>query len=392
MAFVSFAQNYEDVMLWRALAHVGRGFYVDVGAFSPDVDSVTRAFYERGWRGVNIEPMPERLAELEAKRPGDLNLGVAASDGEGTARLHIIGDSGLTTVDPALAELHRAQGWAVSVIDVPRRRLTELLDAHLAPDQTIHFLKIDVEGHETAVVRGLDLARYRPWLIVIETTRPNSPEETSRDWEGLLIAAGYRRVYWDGLNRFYLAGEHAALAAAFSAPPNVFDDFVKHDGQVDALERLLADERATSRDAAARLKQLERQIDELRAQLAQQTSPPGAGTAPPMRRPAWEKLLFRKSGRPTKMLRRLLFHTSGKPRGSFRWVIFHANGRPRRPFQRWLASEEYQGLPGAWVGSPGSGASWEPDASPGSAPHLSPAAALLSRRIAARRAIAPTEG
>ena len=68
MRFVSYAQNWEDVMLWRALGHVGQGFYVDVGAFSPDEHSVTRAFYDLGWSGINIEPNPQRIAELKAKR------------------------------------------------------------------------------------------------------------------------------------------------------------------------------------------------------------------------------------------------------------------------------------------------------------------------------------
>ena len=56
MAFVSHAQNYEDVMLWRALRQVADGFFIDIGAQSADLDSVTRAFSERGWRGLNVEP------------------------------------------------------------------------------------------------------------------------------------------------------------------------------------------------------------------------------------------------------------------------------------------------------------------------------------------------
>jgi hypothetical protein len=47
MTFISYAQNYEDVVLHRALSDVQRGFYVDVGAQDPIADSVTRAFYER---------------------------------------------------------------------------------------------------------------------------------------------------------------------------------------------------------------------------------------------------------------------------------------------------------------------------------------------------------
>jgi hypothetical protein len=30
--FISYAQNYEDVMLFRALKNINQGFYVDVGA------------------------------------------------------------------------------------------------------------------------------------------------------------------------------------------------------------------------------------------------------------------------------------------------------------------------------------------------------------------------
>jgi hypothetical protein len=52
---ISYAQNFEDVMLERALAEIENGFYVDVGAWHPDLDSVTRHFFGRGWRGVNIE-------------------------------------------------------------------------------------------------------------------------------------------------------------------------------------------------------------------------------------------------------------------------------------------------------------------------------------------------
>src|SRR5215470_12416094 len=58
MSFISYAQNYEDVMLWRALKHIDQGFYIDVGANDPDIDSVTKAFYERGWRGINVERRP----------------------------------------------------------------------------------------------------------------------------------------------------------------------------------------------------------------------------------------------------------------------------------------------------------------------------------------------
>ena len=94
MTFVSYAQNFEDVILWRALAPFGPGFYIDVGAAEPVADSVTAAFYERGWRGINIEPMSAPFERLRAARPEDTNLQVAIEDRVGEARYFSVGRIG----------------------------------------------------------------------------------------------------------------------------------------------------------------------------------------------------------------------------------------------------------------------------------------------------------
>jgi hypothetical protein len=69
--FVSYSQNFEDVMLWRALRHVPRGLYIDLGAQDPLVDSVSLAFHQRGWTGVHVEPTPHYARLLRQQRPGD---------------------------------------------------------------------------------------------------------------------------------------------------------------------------------------------------------------------------------------------------------------------------------------------------------------------------------
>jgi peptide methionine sulfoxide reductase MsrB len=70
-ALVSYAQNCEDVMLHRALRPVQQGFYVDVGANDPVCHSITKAFYECGWRGINIEPVQSWFGKIEADRSRD---------------------------------------------------------------------------------------------------------------------------------------------------------------------------------------------------------------------------------------------------------------------------------------------------------------------------------
>ena len=97
MSFVSYAQNYEDVMLARAFAGVERGFYVDVGAQDPRFDSVTKAFYDLGWHGINLEPVEHWHRKLVEERPRDTNLCLAAGDHAGAIEFHETDESGLST-------------------------------------------------------------------------------------------------------------------------------------------------------------------------------------------------------------------------------------------------------------------------------------------------------
>ncbi len=226
MTFQSYAQNFEDVMLWRALGHIDGGFYIDVGAQDPVLDSVTCAFYERGWRGINIEPVPEYYAALVAARPEDVNLQVVAVDAPGSVTLYSIPDTGLSTLDPTIAAMHAARGWKVQRLIVEQLTLAEICRQHAPSD--IHFLKIDVEGVERETLAGADWHAHRPWIVLVEATLPNSPEENWGPWEPILTGAGYRFVWFDGLNRFYVARERASeLERHFRVPPNTFDRFQK---------------------------------------------------------------------------------------------------------------------------------------------------------------------
>jgi FkbM family methyltransferase len=223
--FTSFAQNYEDVILWRALKHIKKGFYVDCGAYSPSCHSVTRAFYERGWRGINIEPVPHLLHDFEDQRPDDINLNIAVSDHSNGATFYEILDTGLSTFSAESAQLHIEAGFVARSIDVRTASLSEILAQH--PQEAIHFLKVDVEGAERLVLGGLDLKSFRPWIILVEAVRPQTQEPSHLEWEPILQSQGYNFAYFDGLNRFYVAQEHLELRAALALPPNIFDNFVQ---------------------------------------------------------------------------------------------------------------------------------------------------------------------
>ncbi|KAA6482866.1 FkbM family methyltransferase [Agrobacterium sp. ICMP 7243] len=222
---ISYAQNFEDVVLWRALGHIEHGFYIDVGACSPDDMSVTKLFSERGWRGINVEPNPIHYAALKSRRFRDINLPIALGSYEGRTEIHLFGDTGLSTLDESVAQAHR-ENWQETTQVVELRRLADVWREHVPRDQPVHFLKVDVEGFEREVLLGCDWAVNRPWVVVVEATAPLSTEPRHATWESILVDSDYKFVYFDGLNRFYVAREHAELEAAFFAPPNVFDDYI----------------------------------------------------------------------------------------------------------------------------------------------------------------------
>jgi len=255
-------------MLWRALKHVETGFYIDVGAAHPDEYSVTRAFYDHGWHGINVEPTRAYYQRLAGARPRDINLNMALAAQEGMLRFFDVKGTGLSTLDQCIAEEHRDAGWTVEECAVQACTLIRLVHEHVTGE--VHFLKIDVEGAEANVLAGADFSVFRPWIIVVEATRPLTAVENHPNWEALLTTTGYRFVYFDGLNRFYIAEERwDDLSPAFAVPPNVFDDFIRAadselftritaaEGHANRVEARAAEADARATEAEARAERAE---------------------------------------------------------------------------------------------------------------------------------------
>lgn len=220
---ISYSLNFEDVILMRALGSNRNGFYIDVGASWPDVHSVTKAFYDIGWRGINVEPLPEPYGRLVTDRNRDVNVRCALGDSLGSTQIWVPEIDGWATVRPDIIENLKADGHRGNYHEVPLRTLRDICEQYA--EDVIHFLKIDVEGYEREVLRGADFHKFRPWVVLVEANYPGTPREVYEAWENLLLEVDYRLAYADGLNRFYVACEKSELMPAFRYPPNVFDNF-----------------------------------------------------------------------------------------------------------------------------------------------------------------------
>lgn len=220
---ISYAQNFEDVVLARAFAGQNTGFYVDVGACDPLLRSVTKHFYDEGWRGVNVEPTTRFHSALLKQRGRDVNLRVAVGSGRDTLTFYEFDAEGISTLNQEFAAHFERKGFRCTKRSVSVLPLREICEAHCSGP--IDFMKVDVEGWEQQVLEGGDWRRFRPRVLLVEATLPNSREERWQEWEPFLLRQEYLFAYFDGLNRFYVSREEEGLLRHFAIPPNIHDEF-----------------------------------------------------------------------------------------------------------------------------------------------------------------------
>ncbi len=202
-----YAQEGEDMILLRFFEQrcQENGFFVDVGAHHPMRFSNTFLFYQRGWRGINIEPTPGSKTLFEGSRPEDIALECAVGKPE-TLVFHIFNEGALNTFSVARAEkicANMPQYQIVQRIPIEKVPLAFILDTYLAPDKTIDFLTIDAEDADLEVTQSNNWEKYRPTVVLIENheykgAKGQVPIRAFMDSQGYRLA--FRTVSTD----FYL--------------------------------------------------------------------------------------------------------------------------------------------------------------------------------------------
>lgn len=169
-AVKSYSQEGEDMILSRVFGDKKSGFYVDVGAHHPRRFSNTYIFYQRGWRGINIEPNPDMFKVFESERGRDKNLQMGVSEVEGVLTYHLFDEPALNSFDSQIVKerLSTTSYKVVGTKEVKVDRLENILREHVPGGQVIDFLTIDVEGLDFSVLKSNDWNCYRPKLVLVE--------------------------------------------------------------------------------------------------------------------------------------------------------------------------------------------------------------------------------
>jgi FkbM family methyltransferase len=195
-----FPHRLEDRLRQEFFGDQRNGYFVDVGANDPRQDSQTWQFEQLGWDGILIEPQADLAERLRHARRAKV-YAVACSSPKNSGKSMALNIAGIhTSLDPNFF-----------VYGMKRRGTSEVslctLDEILVDagaKAPIDFVSIDVESHEIEVLRGFDLERWRPKLILIEDLAYNLRIHR------YLTRRGYKWVRRTGINGWYMP-EHSAM-------------------------------------------------------------------------------------------------------------------------------------------------------------------------------------
>jgi FkbM family methyltransferase len=146
------------------------GFYVDIGAHHPVRHSNTYYFYQRGWRGINIDAMPGSMEAFDRLRPEDINLEVGIAQARAALTYYRFREPAVNAFSLSqerIAELSASFGF-LEKLEIQAVPLVDILREHLPRDRHIDFLSIDVEGLDLEVLSSNDWQAYRPTIVLAE--------------------------------------------------------------------------------------------------------------------------------------------------------------------------------------------------------------------------------
>lgn len=174
-SYKSFSQENEDLFLASLFPSEYNGFYVDIGAHHPTRFSNTALFYEKGWRGINVEANGDIFPEFERERIYDLNLPFLVSDKCRKTIFYEFDDPALNTAIKRRSDfLKKSTRYKLLRRSIKKSvSLKNLFKKYLPKNQKIDFLNVDTEGNELEVLKGNNWFAFRPVFLLVEILEDN---------------------------------------------------------------------------------------------------------------------------------------------------------------------------------------------------------------------------
>jgi FkbM family methyltransferase len=197
-----YSQHGEDILLDHIFQGCTKGLFVEVGCIDGVRFSNTLTFEERGWKGLCVEAHVGFVEALRRNRPGSIVEHCAAGDtDEEEVTFYANFRGSLSSLDRTQEGRFRAFGryfGGFTEQKVRKRRLDTVLAGHGM--ERFDLLSLDIEGSEEEAIRGFDLERHRPRVMVIEVDGKRQEAALDR----LILRHGYHKWIRLGSNLFYM--------------------------------------------------------------------------------------------------------------------------------------------------------------------------------------------
>lgn len=189
---MSYAQARQDEWLIQQFPQGFQGFACDCGSYDGVTRSNTLLLEDHRWTVLCVEANPQLAPFLKKNRPF-VQMCAVGSEPRDAATFHVHNDN--PEAHSALKPItnhpvwHPEKGARWSKVEVPVRTLNDLLAQAEFP--RLDALCIDVEGGELDALQGIDLDKWTPHAILVESWEPGK-------CDAHLAPYGYKRV-WRGL-------------------------------------------------------------------------------------------------------------------------------------------------------------------------------------------------
>ena len=158
-----------DVIVERILKDKNKGIYIDVGCHHPLINNNTYLLNQKGWSGINIDLDFNAIDMFNYFRPNDDNQLIALSSKKGQSDLFFFHNRA------AKNTLNKINGRGAKFVKkIKTDTLDNIIKQSKLSIKKIDFLSIDVEGNELEVLKGFNIKKYNPKVIVLELIDKNT--------------------------------------------------------------------------------------------------------------------------------------------------------------------------------------------------------------------------
>jgi FkbM family methyltransferase len=189
-----------DLILNDVFKNKKNGFYIDIGCHHPMINNHTYLFYKKNWTGINIDLDFNSIDMFNFFRPKDINIQCALSNIEDETEFFFYHNRA------AKNTISKEFGHdAVTVKKIKTNTLNNIINDEKLNNQIIDFVSIDVEGNELNVLKGFDLKKFKPKIILLEYIQPNVKEFYQKDINSIInseiyqymIKYNYKLINWN---------------------------------------------------------------------------------------------------------------------------------------------------------------------------------------------------